>query len=134
MAGYLPIGDSGRSNDTTTVSGLERQWQTRLLRRVTAQAGKELPRAFGVLPRTAIKPIVVATGARGHPHLVQRLLQIDHDLAAVGERQGNHTAGALGIDISICGVIDQVTAALDAQQQFLGVVHEFDVGHTICRC
>src|SRR6218665_2964438 len=48
---------------------------------IAAQAGKELPCPLAVLPRMAVKPVVVAARARGHPDLVQRFLQIDDDLA-----------------------------------------------------
>lgn len=117
--------------DTTAPpdSGSELQWYVGLLRGSLAQAPKELPRPFGALPRTAVKPVVVTPRSGRHPHLMQWLLQVDDDLAAVGESQRHHAARALGIHIGIGGVVDAITAALDGKQQLFGVVHEFEVGH-----
>ena len=75
------------------------------------------------------KPVVVAARPGRHPHLVQRLLQIDHDLAAIGKGQGDHAPRALAVHIGIRGVVDAITTALDGKQQLFGVVHEFEVGH-----
>lgn len=60
---------------------------------------------------------------------MQRLLQIDDDLAPVGKSQRDHAARALAIDIGIRFIIDPIAALLHCQQQLLGMVHEFKVGH-----
>lgn len=60
---------------------------------------------------------------------MQRLLQVDDDLAAVGKHQRHHAAGALVVDIGQVGIVDAVTVGLDRFEQRFGVVHEFRVGH-----
>ncbi len=60
---------------------------------------------------------------------MQRPLQVDHDLAPVGEGQGDHAAAALGVDIGIGVVIEGVTAQFHRLEQGFGTVHEFKVGH-----
>jgi predicted small lipoprotein YifL len=70
-----------------------------------------------------------ASATGGQPHLVQRLLQIDHDLAAVGKGQGDHPTHTLVVDVGISVVVQAIATSLYASQQALGLVHEFKVGH-----
>jgi predicted small lipoprotein YifL len=70
-----------------------------------------------------------ATTTGCQPHLVQGLLQIDDDLAAVGKGQGDHPAHALVVNVGIGRVIQSVTANLYASEHTLSLVHEFKVGH-----
>ena len=61
--------------------------------------------------------VVVAAAARRQPHLVQRRLGVDDDLAAVGEAQLEQAAGALGVDVDHVVVQPAVGGGLDAGQQ-----------------
>ena len=79
-----------------------------LLRRVLRESLKKLALPFGVLPRLPVKLEVVAARARGQPHFVQGLLQVDDDLAAVGKGQGDHAAHALVVDVHIGLVVHAV--------------------------
>jgi hypothetical protein len=81
----------------------------------------------------SIKPKVVATTASRQPHFLQRLLQIDHDLAAVGESHSHHAPAALAIDIGVCAVVQAVTTLLKSQQQGFGMVQKFLIGHWVRR-
>jgi predicted small lipoprotein YifL len=45
------------------------------------------------------------------------------------ERQRDHAADALIVDIGICFVVDAVASRFDASQQRFGSIHEFGVGH-----
>lgn len=60
---------------------------------------------------------------------MQGFLQVDDDLAPVAERQRDHSACALAIDIGVRCVVDLIAALLHGEQQLLGTVHEFKVGH-----
>ena len=64
---------------------------------------------------------------------MQRLLQVDDDLAFVGKHQGDHPAGALVVDVDVCTglgfVIDAVTVRFHRLEQAFGVGHEFGVCH-----
>jgi predicted small lipoprotein YifL len=72
---------------------------------------------------------MVATSFGSHPHFVQRLLQIDNDLAPVSKRQCHHATGALVVYIGIGFVVDTVAGGLYPFEQSFGLVHEFGVGH-----
>lgn len=80
---------------------MEPKRQPRLRARAAAETCEKFACAFRVLPGSAVKPIVVAPGSRCHPHLLQRLLQVDDDLTAIGEGQRHHPPTALVIDISV---------------------------------
>ena len=69
------------------------------------------------------------TGPRRQPDLVQRFLQIDDDLAAVGKGQRDHATHALVVDVGIGLVVDAVTRSFHLCQQAFGLVHVFKVGH-----
>jgi predicted small lipoprotein YifL len=63
------------------------------------------------------------------PHLVQGLLQIDHDLAAVREGQSDHAAHPLVIDVRVGVVVQAIAADLNASKKAFSVVQKFKVGH-----
>lgn len=77
---------------------------------------------FGVAPLAAIEFIVKSACFGRHPDFLQRLLQVDDDLAAVGKRQGNHAARALVVNVGIAGIVDAVACPLNGGQCLLGVV------------
>ncbi len=110
-------------------SGAEDESQTRLLRGITRQTLPELTLTFGVLPSLTIKPVMKATATGRQPHFVQGFLQIDNDLAKVGEGQGDHAAHALVVDVGVGVVVQAIATGLYASEQALGLVHEFKVGH-----
>lgn len=113
-----------------TCSGTEEfQLQTGLLARAGGQALEKFTLAFGVQPLFAVKPEVKAAGAGRHPKLLQGFLQIDDDLATVGERQGDHSANALVVDVGIGAVVDAVAGPLQCAQGGFCVVQVFVVGH-----
>jgi predicted small lipoprotein YifL len=60
---------------------------------------------------------------------MQRFLQVDDDLAAVGKHQGNHAPGALVVNVGLGAVIDVITCGLDRFERTFGQVLEFCVGH-----
>jgi hypothetical protein len=60
---------------------------------------------------------------------VQGLLQVDDDLAAVAEGEGDHAADPLAVDVRVGGVVDAVAPGLHLPQQGFGAVHVFRVGH-----
>ena len=60
---------------------------------------------------------------------MQRFLQVDHDLAAIGKYQGDHAARALIVDIGIGFVIDSVATGLNGAEQRFRQVQKFSVSH-----
>ena len=60
---------------------------------------------------------------------MQRFLQVDDDLAAVGKHQSDHAPDTLVVDVSIAVVVDAVTGQFHRSQQLFGVIHEFEIGH-----
>lgn len=112
-----------------TPSGLELQALPRLLSGVARQALPKLTLALGVHPMRAVKFVMKATAARRQPHLVQGLLQIDHDLTAVGEGQRHHAAHPLVVDVSVGVVVQAIAADLNASKKAFSVVQKFEVGH-----
>ena len=60
---------------------------------------------------------------------MQRLLQIDDDLAAIKKRQRDHAAGALVVNVGIGPIIDPVAGQLDRLERALGQVLIFKVRH-----
>ena len=60
---------------------------------------------------------------------MQRLLQVDDDLAAVGKGQRDHAAGTLVVDVGVALVVDAVTRQLHGVQELFSVVQEFKIGH-----
>ena len=77
----------------------------------------------------AIKFVMKPTTTSGQPHLVQGLLQVDHDLAAIRKSERDHAARALIVDVGIGVVIQTVAADFYARQQTFGLVQKFKVGH-----
>ena len=110
-------------------SGLKSQRRARLLFSIPTQPVKEFAGTFGILPGGAIKPVVVSAGLCGHPHLMQRSLQIDDDLGAVGKCQCHHAACALAVHIRVPRVVDAIATTFNGEQQFFCLVQEFKVGH-----
>lgn len=117
------------SHSSRVSSGHEQQRRARLRAGITREAGEELAAAFGVLPLRAIKLEVIAARFGRQPHFMQRFLQVDDDLAVVGEGERHHPAHALIVDVHIGAVVESVAIGLDAAQQRFGAVHEFQVGH-----
>ena len=72
---------------------------------------------------------MVAARAGRHPNFLQRFLQVDDDLAAVGKGQGNHAACALVVDVGVARVIDAVAGQFNGSKRLLGVVQIIKVGH-----
>ena len=101
----------------------------RLQSGVVTERCKELTSTLGIHPRRPVMAEVISAGLRRHPYLVQRLLKVDHDLAAVAESDGHHAPRTLAIQISVGGVVDTVAALFHRQQQLFCTVHEFEVGH-----
>ena len=60
---------------------------------------------------------------------MQGLLQVDHNLAAVGKHQSDHSADPLVVDVDIGNLVDPVATRLDALEHGLSPVHEFRVRH-----
>jgi hypothetical protein len=81
---------------------------------VAREVFKELALSFGVLPLPLFELVMVATRLGSQPHLMQGLLQIHNDLAAVTEREGDHAAHPLVVDVGIGLVIDAIATALNA--------------------
>lgn len=77
---------------------------------------------LGVEPLSAIEFIVKSACFGGHPDFLQRLLQVDDDLAAVGKRQRDHAASALVVNVGIAGIVDPVACPLNGGQGLFGVV------------
>ena len=90
-----------RSKSDRLLILLKYQAHPRLRRGVAAQTFKELAAALGVLPDTAIMPVVIPPRLGRHPDLMQWLLQVDDDLAAIGKAQGDHPARPLIVDVRI---------------------------------
>ena len=60
---------------------------------------------------------------------MQRFLQVDDDLTAVGKHQGEHGAAALAIEIGIGIFIDAIAGRLHRSQQGFATVQELGIGH-----
>jgi predicted small lipoprotein YifL len=60
---------------------------------------------------------------------MQRPLQVDDYLTAVGKNQRDHGADALVVDIGVGLLVDTVAAGFDGAQNPLGPLHELRVGH-----
>lgn len=113
-----------------TCSGTEEaQFQARLFAGASGQLAEELALALGIHPLLAVEFEVKTACPRSHPDFLQRLLQVDDDLAAVGKCEGDHTAHALVVDVCIGVVVDAVTGGLYSAQGRFGVVQVFVVVH-----
>ena len=66
-------------------SGRERQRAARAVAGKGGEIGKEVVAGFGVVPDAVCPAVVEAASARRHPDFVQGALQVDDELAAVGE-------------------------------------------------
>ena len=75
----------------------------------------------GVAPAPAVPPIVIAAGLGGDPHLAQRRLRVDDDLALVGEDEFEQAASALRVDVDHVFVEPAVACGLDASEQGAGL-------------
>ena len=96
---------------------------------IPAELLPELALAFGVLPGCAVKTVVVTAALRRQPDLVQRLLQVDNQLAFVGKAQGDHAAHALVVYVQVVLIIELIAQGFQSLQQGFCMVHEFVVGH-----
>jgi hypothetical protein len=56
-------------------------------------------------------------------------LQVDDQLAAIGEAQGDHAADPLVVDVGRRGVVEAVAGALDGSQGRFRTIHVLEVGH-----
>ena len=79
-------------------------------------------------PVCAAQLVVKAPRLSRHPHLMQRFLQVDDDLRAVGECQRDHAAHALVVHIGVALFVNAVAAQFDRAQQRLGAVQVGSVG------
>ena len=93
------------------------------------QLGKELTLPFGVLPLAIEPPVVVAARLCRQPDFMQRLLQIDDNLALVGESQRHHATDALVVNICINFIIHAIAAVLHGFEKGFGLIQEFEVSH-----
>ena len=89
---------------------------------VLCQRRKKFTAVFGVQPLVALEFVVKTTRSGGHPDFLQRLLQVDDDLAAVGKGQRDHAACALVVNVSITRIVDAVAGQLNRGKRLLGVV------------
>ena len=119
-----------RKRESSTCSRTEAERQAGLSAGILPQLHPKIALALGVHPGLTVVAIVVTATAGGQPHLMQRLLQVDHNLTAVGKHQSDHATHALVVDIGIGGFVDAVAMLFDRQQQGLSQVHEFVIGHT----
>jgi hypothetical protein len=110
---------------------LTRKMQSRakLLAGIFRELLPKLALAFGVLPKCAIKPIVITPALRCQPDFVQRFLQVHYQLTAVGKGDGDHAADPLVVYVYIGLFVEQVAGFFQLLQQALGLVHEFVIGH-----
>lgn len=69
-----------------------------------------------------------AAQARGQPDLVQRRLLVDHDLAAVGQRQLEQPASALRIDVDHAVLKPAVGLPFDEGEHAVGALVIVEVG------
>ncbi len=60
---------------------------------------------------------------------MQRLLQVDDDLAPIGKHNGHHAASSLVVQVGNHLVVDSVAIVLNNFEQHFCLVHEFGVGH-----
>ena len=60
---------------------------------------------------------------------MQRFLQVDDDLAAVGKADADHAARALAVQVGIGGVVDAVAACSTANRSCSGTIQGIQVGH-----
>jgi hypothetical protein len=70
-----------------------------LLRRVLRQRGEKLRAAARIAPLTVDETEVEPARFRGNPDLAHRWLQVDDDLRAVLEFEGQDIAAALEFDV-----------------------------------
>ena len=74
--------------------------------------GKQFGRPLGV-PPLAIDAFVVETARFcSQPDLLQWFLQINDELTFIGERDGNHPANPLVINVGISFIVDSVARQL----------------------
>ncbi len=76
-----------------------------------------------------VKSVMKTTATCGQPNLVQGLLQIDDDLAAIGKCERDHASHALVVDVGIGTIVEHITAVFNASQQAFSLVQKFKVGH-----
>ncbi len=112
-----------------TPSGRELQALSRLLSGIAGQAFPKLTLALGVDPVRSVKFVMKATAACRQPDLMQGLLQVDHNLAAVGEGQRDHAAYPLVVDVRVGDIVQTIAADLNASKKAFSVVQKFEVGH-----
>ena len=98
----------------------ELQWQAGLFAGVTAEVAQQLSAIFRATPIAAIVFVMKAAAFGSQPNLVQRFLQVHHDLAFIQKSQSDYATIALAVDVSVGRVIDAVAALLDVGQQRIG--------------
>jgi hypothetical protein len=74
---------------------------------------------------------VEPAAARGHPQLVQRRLQVEHDRAAAGEAQLEHAAGARAVDVDHVILQPAVDRRLDRSQRRVRARFVFSVAEAV---
>ena len=65
----------------------------------------------------------------GQPHLVQRLLTVNNDFAAVFKADGQHAAVDFAVDVAIA--VPVVQTFFDGHPQAIGQAMEFTVVHNL---
>ncbi|EMR15943.1 hypothetical protein KP700603_23843 [Klebsiella quasipneumoniae] len=70
---------------------------------------------------------MVAALFGGQPHLVQRLLTVNNDFAAVFKAYGQHAAVDFAVDVAIA--VPVIQAFFDGHPQAIGQAMEFTVVH-----
>jgi uncharacterized membrane protein len=62
---------------------------------------------------------------------VQGLLQVHHQLTAIGKCQCDHASHPLVVNVNVGLFIELVADFFQLLQQALGLVHEFVIGHLL---
>lgn len=96
------------------------QGQASLFAGVAAQVAQQFSAVFRAAPVAASVFVMEATAFGSQPNLVQRFLQVHHDLAFIAKNQSNHATIALAVDVGIRRVVDAVAALLNVGQQRIG--------------
>ncbi|GHK55244.1 adenylate cyclase [Klebsiella pneumoniae] len=93
---------------------------------------QQIPEGFAAAiadPLVAFEIEVIAALFGGQPHLVQRLLTVNNDFAAVFKADGQHAAVDFAVDVAIA--VPVVQTFFDGHPQAIGQAMEFTVVHNL---
>ena len=79
-----------------------------LLAGIARERSEKFTAVFGIAPLVSVKFIVKTARLGRHPDFLQRFLQVDDDLAAVGKAQSYHATRSLVVDVGIGLIVDPV--------------------------